>query len=60
MLRKRLEETKIKESDGLYSIKRAQKKIQISYLKPYPVPDKSIFTLNLKEEILNFMQEIEK
>ena len=60
MLRKRLEEAKLKKADGMYMVKRTQKKIQLTYLKPYPMPEKNSISQNLKEEILTFMQEIEK
>ncbi|OMJ95189.1 hypothetical protein SteCoe_1569 [Stentor coeruleus] len=57
-LRKRLDENQ-KESDASNTIKRTGKKIQISYLKPLPVPEKAI-GISLKDEAINFMQEIEK
>lgn len=60
IVRKRLEEVKVKEVDGIYSIKRTQKKTPLTYLKPYPVPERTNFSQNLREEITNFMIEIEK
>ena len=60
VLRKRLEDCKTKENDGIYSIKRTQKKIPLTYLRPYPYPEKMNFSNVLKDEILVFMQEIEK
>ena len=60
IVRKRLEECKSREGDGMYSIRRTQRKTPLSYLKPYPVPDKTGFMLTLREEITHFVQEIEK
>jgi ankyrin repeat protein/predicted nucleotidyltransferase len=60
VLRKRLEESKLKESDNLYSLKRAPKKINFSYLRPSPLIEKFNMTQVVREEIYNFMQELEK